>query len=209
MDPLRSALAFAIGIAVIVMSGGWVGWVIVIVAAADLAIDWRIRAIPPVDPLLLADVDETMGMEKTDPAGADKLLDRALDDAEKRKEQLHADLFRRAKTDRRAAVELRNRLRYELKLAPGIRKKAEGWTTGSSRVAALREIDRQTSETQKQLARVEQLLGDYPYYMEWRDEARDYLRSEAFLGQLGDRKAILLYTAIAVLIVIVAWRAFQ
>jgi hypothetical protein len=64
-------------------------------------------------------------------------------------------------TDRQAAVELGNRLRYELKLVPAVRQKAEQMTLSSSaRAGALKEIDRRADECRKQLTEVEKLIGN-------------------------------------------------
>jgi hypothetical protein len=186
------------------------GWVFIFLGAASLAWRWHIGYVPPVDPLLDADVDKAMDLEKSDPATANKLLDRAVDDADRRGAQRRADLLRRAKTDRRAAVELRNRLRYELKLSPAIRRKAEEYTiTASARTEALKQIDRQAADTQTQLIEVEQLLGDYPFYMEWLDQATELLRTPVPIksgGMMGEGTLLLLFVLIGILIALVARR---
>jgi hypothetical protein len=159
-DVLKAALVCAIGAGIVLRGGGWFGWAFILIAAGQLVLAWRARDIPPTDPLFLADVDKSMELQKSDPAGADRVMDRAIDDADRREERHRADLLRRAMTDRQAAVELRNRLRYELKLMPAVRKKAEEMTLSSSaRAGALKEIDRRADECRKQLAEVEQLIG--------------------------------------------------
>jgi hypothetical protein len=50
-------------------------------------------------------------LEKSDRAAADKLIERAISDADQREERELADLRRRASSDPQAAIELRNWLR--------------------------------------------------------------------------------------------------
>jgi hypothetical protein len=155
-------IAVLLGIALAIVGREWIGWVIALCGLAKLGIEWRFRDLPPIDPVLLADVDRMVELEKSDPAAADKLFDRAMGDADRREERELADLRRRAVSDRRAAKELRNRLRGKLKNWQGARRKAEKYAMNSpDGDAVLKEIDRATSDTEQQLAQAELYLENF------------------------------------------------
>jgi hypothetical protein len=85
-----------------------------------------------------------------------------MGDADRREERELADLRRRAVSDRRAAKELRNRLRGKLKSWQGGRRKAEKYAVNSpDGDAALKEIDRATSDIEQQLAQAELYLENF------------------------------------------------
>jgi hypothetical protein len=203
-DVLRNALVIAMGIFLLVV-GQRFGWVVVIVGAICLVWTWRVGYVPQTDPLLLADINRSMDLRKSDPAAADTLLGQAFDDANRRDAQRQADLLRRAKTDRRAATELRKWLRYEVELVPAVRKKAEEIAIGSAaRLEALKEIDRRASDKREQLAEVEELLVDYPFYKGWRDPATEYLRTPYSLPS-GGPSALFVTLIVGVFILAIVW----
>jgi len=170
---VRAAIVVPLGIAIALLGGAWTGSAIALFGLVSLAIQWRFRDSRPIDPVLLADVDEVMKLEKSDPAAADQLLERALADADRREEQELADLRRRAISDPQVAFELRNRLRAKLKTGHAARRKAEKWALDSpSGAAVLKEMDLVATDTQRQLAQAEQLVtaaGAYPFYRRWRN----------------------------------------
>jgi hypothetical protein len=161
-DFVRGAIAVAIGIGLFFIGGEWIGALIALFGLVDLGIAWRFRDLSPIDPVFNADVDDVVELEKSDPAAADNLLDRALADADRREERELTDLLRRASGDRRVAIELRNRLRGKLKIGQTARRKAEKWTLNSPDGAAvLKEMDRVAANTQQQLVQVEQYLENF------------------------------------------------
>ena len=157
----RVAIPIPLGIALGLM-GLWPGWVIALVGVVLLVLEWRSRYDRPLDPVLKASLDEVMKLEKSDPAAAERLLDRALKDADRREEQELADLRRRAGSDRAAAIELRSRLRGKLRIEQVARRKAEKHALNSPNGAAvLEEMDRVASSTQQQLTEAEQYLENF------------------------------------------------
>jgi hypothetical protein len=154
----RFAISITIGIALGVMGVG-AGWVIALFGVVLLLLDWRSRDDLPLDPVLIASIDEAMKLEKSDPASAARLLDQAMADADRREEQELADLLRRAGSDREAAIELRSRLRGKLKIEQSARRKAEKYALDSpSGADVLKEMDRRSSNIELQLAQVELYL---------------------------------------------------
>ena len=127
--------------------------------AIYLAITWRFRHIAPLDPQFRAAVDEAMRLEDRDPAAADQILIRAMEGAAQREEQQLAELKSKASHDRRAAVELRNRLRGKLELARAARHRAEkvlaNKPDGANTLAALA---KEADSTRQQLVEAEQLV---------------------------------------------------
>jgi hypothetical protein len=115
-----------------------------------------------MDPILKASIDEVMKLEKSDPAAAARLLERAFKDFDRREEQELADLRRRAVNDRAAASELRSRLRGKLRLWQAARRRAEKQALNSPKGAAdLEEINREAGNTQQRLAEAEQFLENF------------------------------------------------
>ena len=135
------------------------GWAIALIGVVLLVLDWRTRDDRLLDPVLTASINEAMKLEKSDPASAARLLDQAWTDADRREEQELAELFRRASSDRGAAIELRSRLRGKLKIEQGGRRKAEKHALDSPNGAGvLKEMDRMAGDTELQLAQVELYL---------------------------------------------------
>ena len=158
---LRVAILIPVGITLGLL-GVWSGWLIALAGAVLLVFQWRTRDARPLDPILKANLDEAMKLEKSDPAAAERLLDRAVKDAERREEQELADLRDRAVNERAAAIELRSRLRGKLRNDQAARRMAEKHAANSPNGAALlEEMDRATSKTQQRLAEAEQYLANF------------------------------------------------
>jgi hypothetical protein len=156
------ALGIALGAALFFIGGEWIGVVFAVLSLVFLVLEWRYRDVRPMDPMLKEEMDEVMKLEKSDPAAAAKLLDRAFMESDRREELELADLRGRASSDRHAAVELRNRLREKLRIFDAARRKAEKSTLESPDVTAvLKELDRDSSEIEQQLAQAEQLLETF------------------------------------------------
>jgi hypothetical protein len=157
----RVALLIPIGIALVLM-GARIGWVITLIGAVLLVLEWRTRDDRPLDPVLNARIHEAMKLEKSDPTAAARLLDQAWTEADGREEQEFADLLRRAGSDREAAIELRSRLRGKLKIGQAARRKAEKHALDSPDGAdVLKELDRRASDRELQLAQVELYLEKF------------------------------------------------
>jgi hypothetical protein len=161
-DFIRGAIGVAGGIGLVLMGRRFEGSVISLVGLLFVVVEWRARDQRPIDPALMADMDRTMKLEKSDPAAAEKLVDRAVEDATHREELELADLRRRASGDRSAAIELRSRLRAKLKLGQGGRRLAEKSTLDSpNKERVLEFMDREAKTTQEQLAQVERYLQNF------------------------------------------------
>jgi hypothetical protein len=156
-DIVRGAIAIVAGIALIFVGDVWLGAFGVLFGLYFMVTGWLYRDVPPIDAELLADVDGAMELEKSDPAAADKLIDQALSNADQREERELADLRRRAGSDPQAAIELRNWLRGKLKICESARRKGEKAALNRpGDDALLKEMDRQASDIEKELAQVEQ-----------------------------------------------------
>jgi hypothetical protein len=91
------------------------------------------------------------------------MLSRAFTEAEDREKQELAQLHAKAALDRRAALQLRDRLRSKMKIHEGARRRAERNLANSPTAAAvLQEIDRMTTVTQQQLAEAELIVEQVP-----------------------------------------------
>lgn len=170
-------LQAAIGFGIAILRPEWSVWVLVLAALLLLVMKWRERDAPPIDPVFLADVDEMMKLEKSDPAAAEKLLGRALDDSSRREER-HLAVLRQHATggDGRAALQLRNVLRHKLKTERAARLRAEKLTLDSpNRGALLKEMDRAANEIQQQLVEAEELLTRTGGYG-WSVQVMEFLR---------------------------------
>jgi hypothetical protein len=154
---VRGAIGIVCGIVLIFLGEKWFGAFFILMALWFLVIAWRFRNLRPIDPVFEADALKAMKLEKSDPAAADKLLERAISDADQREERELAELRRRAGSEPQAAVELRNWLRGKLKIGEGARRKAEKWAVGKlDGNALLKEMDRRAHDLEKELAQVEQ-----------------------------------------------------
>ena len=154
---VRAAIGIVAGIALVFLGEPWLGAFFTLLALLFLVIAWHFRAVPPIDPAFLADVSTAMKLEESDPAAADKLIERALSNADQREERQLADLRSRAGSDPQAAIQLRNWLRGKLRIGEAARRKAEKWALDRpDGDALLKEMDRQASDIEKELAQVEQ-----------------------------------------------------
>ena len=147
---------FALGAGLFFIGGEWIGVLFVVLGFFLLALEWRYRDARPMDPILMAELDKAMKLEKPDPAAAAKLLERAFMESDRREEQELADLRTRASSDRRAAIELRKRLREKLRIVESARRKAEKSALDSPDLTAvLTELDRDADQLEQQLAQAE------------------------------------------------------
>jgi hypothetical protein len=154
---IRAALGVAVGIALVLLGEKWLGGFLILLALLLVVNGWRSRYLRPIDPQFLAEIESIRKLEKPDPAAADKLIERAISDADQREQRELADLRRRASSDPQAAIELRNWLRGKLKIWESARRKAEkGALDRPDDHALLKEMDRQASDIEKELAQVEQ-----------------------------------------------------
>jgi hypothetical protein len=161
-DFVRGAIAVPAGVVLGLLGRRWEGWIISLYGLLLLFLEWKARDQQPIDPMLLADIGKARELENSDPKTANKLIDRAIEDADHREELELADLRRRASGDRRAAIELRSRLRGKLKIGQAARRKAEKWALNSPNgTAVLEEMDREAKTRQEQLAQVEQYLQNF------------------------------------------------
>src|SRR5690349_21971111 len=94
---LRFAILIPVGVFAIVAGRTWQGIAVLLVGLASLVYAWRrLRDLPPDDPVLNAAIDKAMQLEKTDPAAATQLLDKAFAEAEQREQRALAELRARA-----------------------------------------------------------------------------------------------------------------
>lgn len=139
------------------------GGAIALLGLLDLGTTWWFRYLPPPDPVLAVAIKEATKLRRTDPAAADQMLSRAFTEAEDREKQELAQLHAKAALDRRAALQLRDRLRSKMKIHEGARRRAERNLANSPTAAAvLQEIDRMTTVTQQQLAEAELIVEQVP-----------------------------------------------
>jgi hypothetical protein len=161
-DFIRGAIGVAGGIGLVLLGRRFEGSVISLVGLLFVVVEWRARDQRPIDPVLMRDMDRAMKLKKSDPAAAEKLVDRAVTDATHREELELADLRTRASGDRAAAIELRSRLRGKLKLGQAARRMAEKSTLNSpNKLGVLEWMDREAKTTQEQLAQVERYLENF------------------------------------------------
>ena len=156
---VKVVLVVGLGVFLLIDDNRVLGVAILLWGLTYLALTWRFRHSAPLDPQLEAAVDAAMPLEDRDPAAADQILIRAVEGAAQREEQQLAELRSKATHDRRAALELRNRLRGKLELAEAARRRAEkvlaNKPDGATGLAALaREVD----NTRQQLVEAEQLV---------------------------------------------------
>jgi len=153
----------ACGVYVIIDGGTGPGIGLVLLGTLHLVLRGR-GDIPGIDPILQAELETAQKLMKKDPAAADALLDKAFADAERRQEAELSVLRQRASTDQRAAMELRDRLRRKLRNQQRVRRRVEQPAPNPpNRVALLEGLDRAASQTERELAHVEQ------YLEEWRE----------------------------------------
>jgi|SRR5919108_118968 hypothetical protein len=158
-DVVRAAVAIIAGVAFIFTRHTLAGVGLTLFGLVGLGSAWWFRDAPRVDPLLDAAIQEAMKVRKRDQAAADQMLDSAFTAAAEREERELTQLREKATLDRRAALDLRNRLRAKLKLDEGARRRAEK-TLGDKRhgSAVLQELDRMVNVTRQRLAEAEQYV---------------------------------------------------
>jgi hypothetical protein len=158
-DVVRGALGIASGVILVLLGSTWVGVTFGLLGLLSLGIAWRFRGRLPLDPVLEADVRKAMRLERSDPAAAARLLESAWEDADSREQRELAQLRSQASIDRRAAVQLRNRLRAKLTSEEAARRRAEkSLGTRPTSAALLKELDRVANATRQQLTEAEQHL---------------------------------------------------
>jgi hypothetical protein len=130
-----------------------------LVGLGVLGLTWRWRHLLPLDPQLQSDIEEWLRIDATDVAAADEMRRRICADARKREEQRLSQLRDQAPLNRRAAVELRNRLREKLYLGDGLRRCIERSFGGTRDGAALLQaLDREASATRQRWLEAKQFL---------------------------------------------------
>ena len=119
------------------------------------------RDVPPPDPVLTEALDRGIKLRKTDRAAADKIIEDALVDSQRREEQELAELRARAPADPSAARELGSRLRFRLAMSDKSRRKWEGrFAESPGGQAMLERMTQDRADLERRLAEVEQLLGE-------------------------------------------------
>lgn len=119
---------------------------------------WRLRS--HSDPVFNAELEKAMRLRDADPNASDRLIEKALAEAQDREDRLLADLRHRAATDVRAAEELRSRLRAKVRIQRSARRRAEKRRLALAyRTALMQVMDRDAKKTIEQLEEVEQMLG--------------------------------------------------
>src|SRR5437660_3058010 len=152
-------ILIGLGVYTIVDGAVKLGIFLVLLGALDIAIYARRRNSPAIDPVLQAHLDAAWELKKKDPTAAQVLLDKAFADSERREEAELNTLRQRAATDRKAAIELRNRLRRKLESEQSLRRRAENPALNPPHRAALLErLERAASQTEQELAQTEQYL---------------------------------------------------
>jgi hypothetical protein len=158
-DTLRAAIAIPAGLAIALAGRIFPGIVIAAFGVVMLAISWRFRHVLPADPITEEQLAKAMKLEKTDPAAAHALMDKAIAEDQMRRDAEMADLRARAATDRKAGKQLRSRLLGKLENARAVRRKLERSIQQMPNAAAvLEEIGREESATQRELAALEHYL---------------------------------------------------
>jgi len=135
------------------------GGLMILLGGLVLELTWRCRYLLPLDPILKEDIDEWMSLRTVDAAAAEERWHRMFAEARTREKHKLAQLRSQALLDRRAAVELRNRLREKLFVGKGVRRWVErsmGSTPEGS--AVLQALDREASHTRQRWHEAEEFL---------------------------------------------------
>ena len=131
----------------------------VLAALLILGTAWRSRS--HEDPVFNAELEKAMTLREADPSASDRLIEKALAEAQSREERLLVDLHHRAATDVRAAKELQSRLRAKVRAQRAARRTAEKRHLAPAyRTALVQVMDRHAKETIEQLEEVERMLGN-------------------------------------------------
>jgi hypothetical protein len=136
-----------------------VGALLILLGMVTLAITWRGWYLLPLDPEEQADIEQCWSIADVDSEAAAAMRRRIFAAAAWREAQRLSALRSQAPLDRRAAVELRNRLRAKVYMTEGLRRSVKrllGDTPGAP--AVLQALDRDVSLTRQRWMEAEQFL---------------------------------------------------